>query len=208
MSGHAAVAQIQHRVQALQQRFAPPPSQTFDAALAHAATTMTTLAPSARTPSAPPAAATSPASPSAARSLRNTWSDALPAAGRAWAPAIEQAALRNGIDPALLASLVWTESGFDSRAVSHAGAVGLAQLMPATADGLGVDPHDPHANLDGGARFLRAQLDRFGSRELALAAYNAGPARVAEAGGVPAIEETQAYVPAVLRRYTTLRGAT
>ena len=90
--------------------------------------------------------------------------------------------------------------------MSSAGAIGLAQLMPATAAGLGVDPHDPLQNLEGGARYLRQQLDRFGSFELGLAAYNAGPTRVAQAGGVPAIAETQAYVQVVLDRYVQLGG--
>lgn len=126
------------------------------------------------------------------------WHARLPEAGRRWAGAIEQAAAAEGVDPKLLASLVWAESGFDVRARSHAGAVGLAQLMPATARGLGADPRDPIQNLHGGARYLKQQLDRFGSPTLALAAYNAGPNRVAQAGGVPNIRETQGYVTKVL----------
>lgn len=134
------------------------------------------------------------------------WAARLPEAGRQWAGAIEEAATRNGVDPALLGALVWTESGFQADAVSHAGARGLAQLMPATAAGLGVDPDDPAQNLDGGARFLKAMLDQFGAVELGLAAYNAGPGRVAQAGGIPAIPETQAYVPKVLGHYAHLQG--
>ena len=81
------------------------------------------------------------------------------------------------------------------------GARGLAQLMPGTARELGVNPDDPLANLEGGARYLRQQLDRFdGDIEKALAAYNAGPGRVAQAGGVPRIRETQNYVAAVMGR--------
>jgi hypothetical protein len=133
------------------------------------------------------------------------WKSRLPAAGRQWADAIEAAATRHGLDPRLLAALVRAESGFRQDARSHAGAIGLAQLMPGTARGLGVDPHDPLQNLEGGARFLKAMRDKFGSNELALAAYNAGPARVARAGGIPAIKETQAYVPRVLRFYEQLR---
>lgn len=136
------------------------------------------------------------------------WVARLPEQGRAWAGAIEDAATRHGVDPALFAALVWTESGFRPDAVSHAGARGLAQLMPATAAGMGVDPDDPVQNLDGGARFLRAMLDRFGSVELGLAAYNAGPGRVAQAGGIPRIPETQAYVPGVLRHHAELQGST
>lgn len=134
-----------------------------------------------------------------------TWKSKLPAAGRAWADQIDAAAARHGLDPRLLAALVRAESGFRAEARSHAGAVGLTQLMPATARGLGVDPYDPVENLDGGARYLKSMLDRFGSTESALAAYNAGPGRVERAGGVPQIPETQAYVPKVLRYYEQLR---
>jgi soluble lytic murein transglycosylase-like protein len=134
------------------------------------------------------------------------WASGLPAAGRAYAAAIEATAARHGLDGRLLAALVWTESNFQPDAVSHAGALGLAQLMPGTARGLGVDPRDPLQNLDGGARYLRAQLDRFGRVDLALAAYNAGPGRVQAKGGVPDIVETQLYVVRVLQRYQALAG--
>lgn len=130
------------------------------------------------------------------------WAAALPGRGRAWATTVDAAAEAAGIDARLLAAVVWTESGFDPAAVSHAGAVGLAQLMPATASGLGVDPWDPVANLAGGGRYLRAQLVRFGRVDLALAAYNAGPGAVDAAGGrIPSIVETQLYVVRVLERY-------
>ncbi|MBW3618985.1 MAG: transglycosylase SLT domain-containing protein [Actinobacteria bacterium] len=135
------------------------------------------------------------------------WATALPARGRQWAPAIDAVATRVGIDGRLLAALVWTESNFTPTAVSHAGAVGMAQLMPGTARGLGVDPWDPVANMIGGARYLRTQMIRFGSVELGLAAYNAGPGRVAAAGGVPDITETQMYVIRVLERYERIRAA-
>jgi soluble lytic murein transglycosylase-like protein len=135
------------------------------------------------------------------------WAAGLPAAGRPYAAAIEATAARYGLDGRLLAALVWTESAFRPDAVSHAGALGLAQLMPGTARGLRVDPRDPLQNLDGGARYLRAQLDRFGRVDLALAAYNAGPGRVQAKGGVPDIVETQLYVVRVLQRYQALAGA-
>jgi soluble lytic murein transglycosylase-like protein len=133
------------------------------------------------------------------------WAARLPPAGLAYGAAIEATAARYGLDGRLLAALVWTESGFRPDVVSSAGAMGLAQLMPGTARGLGVDPRDPLQNLDGGARYLRTQLDRFGSVELALAAYNAGPGRVERAGNqVPNIVETQLYVVRVLERYQQL----
>lgn len=135
------------------------------------------------------------------------WVDRLPDRGQAWGEEITAAAERHGIEPELLAALVWSESAFDPDAVSSAGAIGLAQLMPGTAEELGVDPTDPLENLDGGARYLSEQLARFGTFELGLAAYNAGPGRVSEAGGVPAIAETQAYVQVVLDRYVRLRGS-
>ncbi len=101
---------------------------------------------------------------------------------------------RHGLDPALLAAVAKVESGFDPAAVSRAGARGLMQFMPATARGMGIDPMDPAQAVDGAARYLSTQLNRFGSLDLALAAYNAGPGAVQRAGGVPPYAETQAYV--------------
>jgi len=123
------------------------------------------------------------------------------AAPSAYASSVEQAAALNHLSPALIDALVWQESRWRSDARSPVGAIGLAQLMPGTARDLGVNPHDPHANLAGGARYLRQQLDRFdGDIERALAAYNAGPGRVVRAGGIPRIAETQAYVVSVVNR--------
>ena len=116
---------------------------------------------------------------------------------------IRHAAEANEIDPALLAALVRVESNFDPRAVSHAGAQGLGQLMPATGAELGVtDPFDPHQNLAASARYLAEQLRTFQSTRLALAAYNAGPARV-ERGTVPA--STWQYVKLVQRLASAYR---
>ncbi|MEL7104676.1 MAG: lytic transglycosylase domain-containing protein [Pseudomonadota bacterium] len=108
------------------------------------------------------------------------------------------AARRHGIPEDLFLRLVQQESGWNAQARSHKGAIGLAQLMPATARGLGVNPNDPAQNLDGGARYLRAQYNRFRSWRLALAAYNAGPEAVARHDGIPPYKETQGYVRAIL----------
>lgn len=114
---------------------------------------------------------------------------------------VAELARRFDLSPSLIEALVWQESRWRADAVSHAGARGLAQLMPGTARELGVNPDDPFANLEGGARYLRAQLDRFdGDLERALAAYNAGPGRVIRAGGIPRIRETQHYVAAIMGR--------
>ena len=122
-------------------------------------------------------------------------------------PVLKQAAAAANISPTLLAALVWQESRWNPQAVSPKGAIGLAQLMPATARDLGVNPADPVQNLHGGARYLRYLLDTFnGDVEKALAAYNAGPGRVRSAGGVPAIAETRAYVASIVRRISFLGG--
>ena len=114
---------------------------------------------------------------------------------------VAELAARFDLSPALIEALVWQESRWRSGAVSPVGARGLAQLMPGTARELGVDSSDPLANLEGGARYLRAQMDRFGGDvERALAAYNAGPGRVIQSGGVPRIRETQSYVAAIMGR--------
>lgn len=118
-----------------------------------------------------------------------------------YAAKIAELSVRFDLSPALLEALIWQESRWRASAVSPAGARGLAQLMPGTATYLGVDPDDPMANLEGGARYLREQLDRFdGDLEKALAAYNAGPGRVIRAGGIPRIRETQNYVAAIMGR--------
>ncbi len=115
-------------------------------------------------------------------------------AGVPYADLFTAAGARHGVDPALLAGVAKVESGFDSSAVSPAGATGLMQFMPATAAGLGVDASDPASSIDGAARYLRQLTDRFGSTDLALAAYNAGPGTVARSGGIPPYPETQSYV--------------
>ena len=104
------------------------------------------------------------------------------------------AARKHRIPEDLFLRLVQQESGWNPTAKSHKGALGLAQLMPATARYLRVDPLDPEENLEGGARYLRKQFDRFKSWRLALAAYNAGPNAVKRHGGIPPYKETQNYV--------------
>lgn len=108
------------------------------------------------------------------------------------------AARKHGIPEDLFLRLVQQESGWNPGAVSHAGATGLAQLMPGTARKLGVDINDPVENLNGGARYLKQMYDKFGSWRLALAAYNAGPGAVEKHGGVPPYAETKNYVKKIL----------
>lgn len=109
-----------------------------------------------------------------------------------------QKALQYGLDPDLFIRQIQAESAFRPDAVSSAGAIGLGQLMPATARELGVDPNNPAQNLDGAARYMKQQLDTFGNYPMALAAYNAGPSRVQKAGGIPNITETQNYVSKIM----------
>jgi soluble lytic murein transglycosylase-like protein len=121
-------------------------------------------------------------------------------------PLISDAAMHEGLEPELLRGLIRQESGFRPCAVSPKGAIGLTQLMPATAADLGVkDPFDPKQSVDGGAKFLKQLLNMFDNLPMALGAYNAGPGRVAESGGVPNIPETQDYVRRILSGFTGLR---
>ncbi|WP_050527439.1 lytic transglycosylase domain-containing protein [Pseudorhodobacter aquimaris] len=108
------------------------------------------------------------------------------------------AARKHSIPEDLFLRLVQQESGWNPAAKSHAGATGLAQLMPGTARKLGVNIHDPHQNLEGGARYLRMMYNKFGSWRLALAAYNAGPGAVEKHSGIPPYAETRNYVRVIL----------
>jgi len=112
--------------------------------------------------------------------------------------AARAAARKHSVPEDLFLRLVETESNWNDGAVSNKGAIGLAQLMPNTAKTLGVDPAVPQQNLEGGARYLRQQYEKFGSWRLALAAYNAGPEAVTKYNGVPPFEETQNYVVKIL----------
>lgn len=111
----------------------------------------------------------------------------------------QRAAAKYAIPQDLFLRLIEQESGWNPRAISHKGAIGLTQLMPDTARGLGVDPYDPEQNIYGGARYLAQQYQTFRNWRLALAAYNAGPGAVQKYGGVPPFTETRDYVRAILR---------
>jgi len=121
-------------------------------------------------------------------------------AGVPYADLFSRAASRYGVDASVLAAMASQESGFNSSAVSPAGAQGLMQFMPATAAGLGVNAMDPASAIDGAARYLSSLTKQFGSTQLALAAYNAGPGTVSRYGGIPPYAETQNYVSAVTRK--------
>lgn len=126
--------------------------------------------------------------------------------GVPYAELFQQAGTKYGLSPALLAAVAKVESGYNPVAVSGAGAQGLMQLMPATARGLGVNALDPAQAVDGAARMLSANLERFGSLDLALAAYNAGGGAVSRYGGIPPFAQTQAYVPKVKAAMEQLAG--
>jgi soluble lytic murein transglycosylase-like protein len=124
-------------------------------------------------------------------------------------PVISEASVKYGLDPHLIKAVIRAESDFDHRAVSPKGALGLMQLMPATAEELNVgNPFDPEENILGGARYLSDLLKRFGQdQNLALAAYNAGPGRVESSGGVPRIAETENYVKKVMAYYKEYKSS-
>ena len=135
-------------------------------------------------------------------------SHAVAARAAHWEETISELALDHGLAPSLVMAVVARESCFDPKALSRAGARGLMQLMPATARELGAgNAWNPFSNLDAGVRYLAEMHALFGSVELALAAYNAGPGNVRRHGGIPPFAETRAYVERVLayeRRYRAL----
>lgn len=126
----------------------------------------------------------------------------LPERARKWQPAIRYYARESGIPAALINAVIHQESGFNEKARSRAGAIGLMQLMPKTARALGVNPFNPIDNLRGGVAYLRDLSIQFnGNVPLILAGYNAGPGAVKKYGGIPPFDETRAYVQSIMARY-------
>jgi soluble lytic murein transglycosylase-like protein len=135
------------------------------------------------------------------------WRDSGKADPKAFDELIAELSETHGVPPALVKAVVKTESNFHPRAVSRKGAQGLMQLMPGTADDLGVDdPFQPEENVRGGVQYLRDMMDRFGDWRQALAAYNAGPEAVDRYGGIPPYPETEEYVARVLHYYRRYHG--
>ena len=121
---------------------------------------------------------------------------------------IEKYAQKNNLDSDFIKAVVKQESGFNPDATSKCGAMGLMQLMPQTAKGLGVtDAYDPEQNIEGGVKYLKSMMNRFNNDpKLALAAYNAGPGAVQRYGDVPPYRETQNYVKNILASYEAIKG--
>jgi soluble lytic murein transglycosylase-like protein len=187
-------------IQAMIARLVTPPSP---------ARAQTAAAPAATPSTASPTAADPTSFAAALQSATAATGSTLPA-DVPFGAEITAAAQRYSLDPALLVGLIKQESGFQPAIRSSAGAVGLTQLMPGTAASLGVtDSTDPAQAIDGGAKYLRQQLDSFGGDVAkALAAYNAGPGAVQKYGGVPPYAETQNYVKNVTAFADQYRGAT
>lgn len=178
----SSVTALLDRIATFQQP--PAAASRFVGALAArtAATTAAPTAPAASTTAPTSEPTTTTAAVAARRSVTAAVTTALPtsrnplpSAAAPYKDLIARTATRHGVDPDLLTALVWTESSFQPDAVSPAGAIGLAQLMPGTARSLGVDPRDPAQNLDGSARMMAGLIEQFGRVDHALAAYNVGP---------------------------------
>jgi len=191
---------------------------SFDAAIARVDQLLSfvgELDPSSATATATKSSPTAPttASPTAAASptsfssvLDKAQGGAVPSEVAPYRAMIERSAARWGVDPALIQAVIQHESGGNANATSDAGAMGLMQLMPATARALGVtNAYDPAQSIDAGTHYLSTQLQRFGDTKLAIAAYDAGGAAVARYGGIPPYAETQASVPAIYALYQSYR---
>jgi soluble lytic murein transglycosylase-like protein len=168
---------------------------------------MSATSPLAPTATPPPAPAPQPLAPPPLGSIQLAPADPpevrlttrVPAQIRRWEPLILKAARKHDVDPALIAAVMMTESSGNPEAVSPKGAVGLMQVL----DG----PADPETNIEVGVGMLSSHLHRFGSIDLALAAYNAGPGNVLEHGGVPPFQETREHIARTLASYTAWRAA-
>ena len=209
MSALTAVASVQARIASIESRFGAIPTPLPDTTIATAPSIGQTAAFSAEpvadtaftevfaralgTGSATAAPATNPFGGSTTSTTNTT----VPA-GTPFAEEFVAAGQRHGISPTILAAVGFVESSYRTDAVSPAGAIGLMQLMPATAASLGVDPTDPSSAIDGAARLLSDFRDRFGSIELALAAYNVGPGTISNAGGITPGSQAERYVTKVL----------
>ncbi len=191
---------------------------SFDAAIARVDQLLSfvgELDPSSATATAAKSSPTAPTttSPTAAASptsfssvLDKAQGGAVPSEVAPYKAMIERSAARWGVDPALIQAVIQHESGGNANATSDAGAMGLMQLMPATARALGVtNAYDPAQSIDAGTHYLSTQLQRFGDTKLAIAAYDAGGAAVARYGGIPPYAETQASVPAIYALYQSYR---
>lgn len=204
----AELSQAPAAVVGLSQRFGvqlssatTPTIAITDTTTATAATTESTIASRVTSAGATVDTTTGVATPT------GVWVDRIPnARGKALVPTIAAAAAKYNLDPAFLAAVFWTESSYTPDAVSRTGAIGLGQLMPETAEWLGVDPWDPTQNADGAARLYRYFLDRNnGDYSLAIASYAAGPGAVKRAGGIPD-QFTANYITKLLARTDYLAG--
>jgi soluble lytic murein transglycosylase-like protein len=195
----ARIAAIQQQIQQL--TGSPAAAAGFDAALTSASSSTG----NSSATSSPTAVAASTAT-TGAGATGTTLGGGSPSA---YDGMIQSTASKYGLDPALLKGLIRQESNFNPNAGSPAGAQGLTQLMPATAASLGVtDVHDPAQAIEGGAKYLKQQLDAFGGDvQKALAAYNAGPGAVKKYNGIPPFPETQNYVTKVMGYADEYRGA-
>ncbi|MCI6158647.1 MAG: lytic transglycosylase domain-containing protein [Selenomonadaceae bacterium] len=198
------VHEIQARIAAIQQKFGIPggvPGMDFGSTLQKEIDKGS--GGTQGVPARHPSAQARPAQDSAAPSMAAPAIDAdLPPANPTLSNLIQEAAQKYQVDPKLVSAIAEVESGGNPSAISPAGAIGVMQLMPGTAEGLGVNPYDERQNIEGGAKYLRQMLDAFGGDvRKAVAAYNAGPQAVKEYGGVPPYRETQNYVNKVLDLY-------